>query len=442
MVISKELKKLSSLFPTKLYVVGGAVRDSLLGYELSDYDLSSSLMGEEVIELLKDTEFKVTPHSLKLGTLGIKVGKTTMEYTAFRKDSYSKTGEHGPEKVEFNVGILEDAKRRDFTINAIYYDVEEEKIVDPLGGVKDLERGVITTTRDPEEVFEEDALRILRMVRFSASLGFEIEDETFLASQKRAYTISTLAPERIQEELNKILVSDTLHGIKDAHIRSIIMLVKCGAIEQIIPELLEGIGVAQPKKYHAYDVYNHVLHTLRVAPPHLRLVALLHDIGKPRSIDEEGHMTEHPYVGAQMARDILMRLRYPIKDIERITKLIEIHMYDVKCIFEDSAVRIFILRNHELFEDLILLKQADFLAHGIQSGESPTVTKLKRLMREMKENSVAFTLKELPIDGRTLIELRVSPKERAKTLNSVLEYGAYLGRALTKEECISYVLAH
>ena len=117
-------------------------------------------------------------------------------------------------------------------------------------------------------------------------------------------------------------------------------------------------------------------------------------------------------------------------------------MYDVKCIFEDSAVRVFLLRNHELFEDLIHLKQADFLAHGIQTGESPTVTKLKRLMKEMKENSVAFTLKELPIDGRTLIELRVSPKERAKTLNSVLEYGAYLGRALTKEECVSYVLAH
>ncbi len=442
MVISKELKKLSKLFPVKLYVVGGAVRDSLLNYELSDYDLSSSLMGEEVIELLKGSEFKVTPHSLKLGTLGIKVGNTTMEYTAFRKDSYKKTGEHSPTDVQFKVDIYEDAKRRDFTINALYYDILEEKIVDPLGGLEDLKKGVIRTTRAPYEVFQEDALRILRMVRFSVSLGFEIEESTFLEAQNKAHTISELAPERVREEFDKILVADTLHGIKDAHIKGIVMLVKCGAMKEIIPELLEGIGVAQPKKYHAYDVFNHMLNTVKVAPPSLRLVALLHDVGKPRSIDEEGHMTEHPYVGATMARDILMRLRYPIKEIDKICKLIAIHMYDVKCILEDSAVRVFILRNYELLEDLLKLKQADFLAHGKESGENPSVTKLRRVWGEMLVSEVPLTLKDLPVDGKTLVALNVKPNERSKMLNSLLEQGAYLGRKLTKEECISYILAN
>lgn len=442
MIVSSELKRLSKLFPTKLYVVGGAVRDYILGYKTHDYDLGSSLTGEEVVDLLKNTEFKVVPHSLKLGTLGIKVGKETMEYTAFRKDSYTKKGNHSPTKVEFKVDILEDAKRRDFTINAIYYDLQEEKIVDPLMGKLDLEKRIIRTCRAPEKVFEEDALRILRLVRFSAKLGFEVEKETFLEAQNRAETLRQIAPERICEELNKILVSDTENGIEDAHIRGVNMLVEIGAMKEIIPELLEGIGLKQNARYHAYDVFNHVLQTVRRVPARLRMVALLHDVGKPRSIDDEGHMTKHPYVGASMAREILFRLRYPHKEIDRIVRIIENHMFDVKAVAKESDVRIFILKNHDILDDLIELKKADFIAHGKEEGESPSALRLMSVKNKMVEQGVAFSLKELPIGGNDLVELKVKPSLRAKLLNSLLEHGAILGRALTREECVRFLETH
>lgn len=439
MIVSEELKKLAEIFPVKLYIVGGAVRDYILGYKLSDVDLSSSLTGEEVMELLKNTEYKATPHSLKLGTLGIKVGGKTMEYTAFRRDSYVGGGAHSPEKVEFHSDINDDALRRDFTVNAVYYDIKEEKIVDLLGGVSDLERKILRTTRLPEKVFEEDALRILRLVRFSAKLGFEIEENTFEEAKKRAYTLKEIAVERLREELNKILVADTENGIAEAHIKGLRLLVEIGAMEYIVPELLECIGVKQPPRHHLYDVYNHIVHTVEVAPPHLRLAALLHDIGKPRSIDERGHMTKHPIIGAPMAKEIMSRLKYSTDEIERVARLVEHHMYDIRCEKDEREVRAFILENIDIIDDLIALKKADHIAHGTMSGESPSGLKIERLKKEMEEAGIAFTLKELPIGGKELIESGVEPSRRGELLNALLEYGAVACKKLSAEECISFI---
>ena len=439
MIVSKELKKLSELFPVDLYIVGGATRDFLLGYKLSDFDLSSSLTGEQVMELLKGTEFKVTPHSLKLGTLGIKVGKQVMEYTAFRTDSYGEKGVHSPVEVRFNVGIEQDAFRRDFTINAIYYNIKEDKFLDFTGGLEDLKNRVLKTTREPESVFEEDALRVLRLVRIASKLGLEIEQETLCQAKKNAYLLKEIAVERIRDEFEKILVSDIENGIEDAQIRGIQLLVEIGAMEYIMPELLESVGVKQPPKHHLYDVYNHILQTVRIAPSHLRLAALLHDIGKPRSIDEEGRMTEHPYVGAQMAKEIMLRLRYPLSEIDKVSRLVETHMYDLRCLMSDGTLRVFVLKNQDILSDLIELKMADHTAHGLKDGVSPSALNLARVFREMRERKVAFSLKELPITGETLIDLKVKPRDRAKALSSLLEHGAYIGKQLTKEECITFI---
>lgn len=439
MIVSEELKRLSEIFTAKLYIVGGATRDHLLGYKLSDFDLSSSLTGEEVIELLKGTEFRVTPHSLKLGTLGIKVGKQVMEYTAFRKDSYGEKGVHSPTSVEFKVGIEQDAFRRDFTINAIYYDLTEGKFLDFTGGLKDLENRIVRTTREPKSVFEEDALRILRLVRIASKLGLDIEERTLFEAKRQSYLLKEIAVERIRDEFEKILIADTENSIADAQVRGLELLVEIGAMEYIVPELLESIGVKQPPKYHLYDVYNHILHTVKIAPMHLRLAALLHDVGKPRSIDEEGKMTEHPYVGAQMAKEIMLRLRYPHREIERVSRLVETHMYDLRCLMSDNSLRVFVLKNQDILSDLIELKMADHTAHGKKDGVSPSALNLARVFREMRENKVAFSLKELPVGGDTLVALKVKPLERAKVLSSLLEHGAYLGKQLDRDECIAFI---
>ncbi len=439
MNLPKEIRALSALFPTKLYLVGGAVRDYMLGYQLKDYDFSSSLTGEEVIELLKDTEYVVTPHSLKLGTVGIKINRLNMEYTAFRKDSYALNGAHSPEKVEFKCGIEADVLRRDFTVNALYYDIEEGKIIDLVNGKEDVKNKIIRAVREPQKVIEEDALRILRMVRFAVKLGFNIEEETLKVAKEKASSIKEIAPERIREELNQILIADTDNGVQDAQIRGLELLVKTEAMQYIIPELLECIGVKQPPRHHAYDVYNHILHAVKEAPPRLRLAALLHDIGKPRSIDEEGRMTEHPLVGAHLAKVIMTRLKYSHSEIERTVRLIKHHMFDIKGLQDESTVREFILQNLDILDDLIELKKADHIAHGKKAGVSPSAVRLMDVREEMVRNKVATSLKELPVDGKTLIDLGIAPKIRGKILDSLLEYGAFIGRALSESECISFI---
>ena len=439
MKISNELKQLASLFSEPLYVVGGAVRDHLIGYEVHDYDLASSIRAEEVVEMLKGTPFTTTPHSLKLGTLGIKVGDEVVEYTAFRKDSYSCSGVHSPEKVEFDCSIEEDARRRDFTINAVYYDIKKECYVDPLNGIEDLKIGVIKTTREPGKVLEEDALRLLRLVRFSASLGFKIDKETYREAKLRADTIKEIATERIRDEFNKILVSDTVNGIKDAQIEGIKLMVDLGIMEYVVPEILEGIGVKQNPRYHVYDVYNHILETVRVVPPRLRLVAFLHDVGKPRSVTEEGRMQDHAPIGAGMTRVIMNRLLYPHRETERTVRMVENHMFNIKCNLPDDVISAFIIKNADILDDLLELKKADYTAHGMNDDVSPAALKIIEVYENMLKNKVAFTVKDLPIGGRELIELGVSPEERGELLNSLLTYGAYLGRGLTKEECLSYV---
>lgn len=439
MKIPSELKELARLFPAPLFVVGGAVRDDLLGYGVHDYDLSSSLTAEEVVFLLKDTSYKVTPHSLKLGTLGIKVGEFTMEYTAFRKDSYSLSGAHAPSEVEFNCSQEEDARRRDFTVNALYYDILGEKIVDLVGGLDDLKERILKTPREPEEVIKEDALRILRLVRFSSALGFSVEEETQKVVKERASSLQEIAVERIREEFEKILVADTVNGVKDAQIKGIEMMVDLGIMQYVVPEFLESIGVCQNPKYHIYDVYHHSLETVRRIKPELRRVAFFHDIAKPRSIDVNGHMRSHAKKGAEMTKGIMTRLLYPNRLIERDSRLVEAHMFDVKCNESVESVREFVLRYFDLIDDLLELKQADYVAHKLDESESPSAKVIRQVRNEMLENNVAFSIKELPIGGTELIELGVEPAGRAKVLNDLLLYGATLGRGLSKEESLEYI---
>ena len=177
MIVSPALEALKEIWKGDIFVVGGAVRDSLLGYAPTDVDLASPLTPDEVEKLLKDTPFTTRRHSPRLGTLGISGMGEKFEYTAFRSDSYPNDGSHTPTLVRFGVDISEDALRRDFTVNSVYYDLKRDKLVDPVGGVADIERKIVRTARPAREVLKEDALRILRMARFCGKLGFEADAE-------------------------------------------------------------------------------------------------------------------------------------------------------------------------------------------------------------------------------------------------------------------------
>lgn len=427
MKIPDSLFRLGQLFPVPLYVVGGAVRNFLLGYAGGDFDIASSLTPAEVIDFIsrKMPEYKVDPTSQKLGTLKIAFEKDSFEYTCFRKDSYGSGGKHIPEEIEFVDSVETDSFRRDFTVNAIYYEIKTKEYMDYTGGIADLKAKVLRSVRNPDLVLNEDALRILRMVRFAACYGFTVEENTFESAIRNVHNLERIAPERIKDEFNTIIVADTVVGIKNAHVRGVRMLVEIGAMKYIIPELLDGIGFPQKAEFHRYDVFNHIMSVFEASPPHIRLAALFHDIGKPLQKETVGRMAGHDKTGAMLARERMMALKYSNKEVEFVFKLVSNHMYDLKCEAKESTLRMFIRRNEDIIEDLIDLKIADRIGGGIFSDESESTIKIKNLYAEMKQSKVPFTTKDLLLNGDDLIKIDIPPKYRSQAFEALLDKGAY-----------------
>ena len=432
MIVTNTLKRLADYFPVPLYVVGGAVRDYILGYPNADCDLASALTSQEVKELLKDSEFRVAEASLKLGTLKIYYGNESYEYTVFRVDSYADNGKHSPESVKFVKDVATDATRRDFTINAIYYDIKSGEYIDPTGGIEDLKRGIIRTTREPRKVLQEDALRILRMIRISASYGYEIEKGTYDTAVSLIDSLKEIAYERIHDEFEKIIRADTVHGIKDGHVRGLKLLMETGAMRMLIPELYECVGFPQRADFHKYDVFGHVEKVYEVAPPHLRLAALFHDAMKPRQKILTGRMAGHDKEGAILARKRMNVMRYSNKEIDRVSALVEHHMYDFDCKASISKVRRFVQKHHLLLEDLCALKFADSIGAGVFTEPNPSAVRLLATYEEMRKEGVPFSVKELKIDGKFLIEAGVPNEMRGALMKELLELTATDKNLLTR----------
>lgn len=439
MTVSENLTALAALFPVPLYVVGGAVRDYLAGFKISDYDLSSELKADEVCSLLKDSVFSVSLTSKKLGTLKIYSGFEYYEYTAFRKDSYPNDGSHTPSSVQFTGDINEDAFRRDFTVNAVYYDIKSGEFADPAGGIEDIENKIIKTVRKPADVFKEDALRILRMARLAAQTGFEIENHTFETAKALSYTVKTLAKERIRDEFEKIIRADTINGISGAHVRGIRLLDSLGVLDIILPGITEGKGIEQRADFHKYDVFEHIMRTFEAAEPEVRLAALFHDIAKPKMEREYGRMSGHDKTGAEIAKRIMRDLRYPNSETERVARLVEKHMYDLNGQTGEKKLRLFILENHTIIEDLIKLKNADYIGSGISSGKSASGERMKNLYRVMKEEGTAFTVKELKVRGNDLDALPIPPEKRGEALQALLKDAAVNPSLKSREAQLDYL---
>lgn len=435
---SSELKELQSLFPCPLYVVGGAVRDTLIGFDAQDFDLASELRSEEVFDILKNTRFRAEHNSLKLGTLSIR-GHEKYEYTAFRKDSYVDDGRHAPSKVEFVKDLEVDARRRDFTVNAIYASILTGEIIDPLNGIPDIKARVIRTVKDPHEVLNEDALRIMRMARFACSLGFEIDPKTQEVASERAPTLSSIAPERIKDELEKILKADTVYGVSGAHMRGIEILRETGALKTILPEIWETIGVKQNPTYHKYDVYGHILRTMATLPPKLRLIGLLHDIGKPELIREHGRASGHAEPSARMTKEILERLRYSKEYTRKAVKLVSDHMYDLSGDTSEEKVRVFVALNYSDIPDLITLKIADWDAGGNRFGVSPSAVRLEKTYKSLAQEGVPLTVKDLPVKGEELEGLGIPPHERSEALKELLIRGVNDPSVRTRDGAVKFL---
>lgn len=410
--VNSEIRELASLFPKSLYIVGGAVRDALTGRTAHDVDIASALRAEEVIDLLEDSRFDVGHQSLKLGTLYI-AGNSQYEYTAFRKDSYAGDGSHTPSGVEFVNDISVDARRRDFTINAIYADASSGEIVDPLGGLEDIKARVVRAVRDPDEVIKEDALRIMRFARFVSSLGFEADKATLEACKNNARALRLIAPERIREELEKILIADTVYGVKGAQVRGIELLREIGALDVVLPELCK-------------EGYAHALRVLAVAPPDLRLAAALRAALATADTD-----------GTDEARKILVRLRYSTAMTDYTCLLIGYAHNDFAS-FCEGDLRVFALRHYKVIPDLIALLKAEELAEG-GAGFGALHCKLLQAYLDISSEGIPLGISDLPVKGGDLEGLGVPPHMRSAVLRALLERGVNDESVRTEQGAVEFI---
>ena len=380
------------------YIAGGAVRDILMDKEPHDYDIASAATPAEIKRIFSRT----IDTGIKHGTITVIENKSSYEITTFRRDGNYEDGRH-PDGVEFVNDVREDCLRRDFTINAMMYS-PKTGILDFFGGQDDIKARIIRCVGDPDKRFSEDALRMLRAVRFRASLDFDIEPSTEKAIKKNAVRIKKVSSERILEELNKILISDHPDYIRDLH--------RLGLLKYIIPQLERCFGEPQKNKYHIYDVGEHIMHTIKNTPPDLilRWAALLHDTGKPccPSVDSNGiiHFYGHHRESRRITLDVLHRLHMDSSSIRDIALLVENHDYRVEPSFT-AVKRMMAKTGEELFEKLLLLQKADNMA----KSPKHLPEKLKRINSAMNiykriiESGQPYRISDLVVNGSDLMKV-------------------------------------
>ncbi len=387
------------------WLVGGSVRDLIIGRPAYDHDIATNATPDEVISIFK----RVIPTGIKHGTVTVLKRGYQVEITTFRSDG-KYTDRRRPDTVTYAQTIYEDLSRRDFTINGIAYNPLTGVTIDPYDGKKDIERKIIRTIGDPVERFSEDGLRPFRACRFASQIEFSIEDKTFGAISKCLDTTSQISIERIRDEFLKILGS-RLPSV------GIELMRKSGLLEQTIPELLTGYGVDQ-NRFHRYDIYHHNLYSCDAAPMddyRIRLAALFHDIGKyhvKRDVEEgKSVFYNHEIIGAGITKRIMRRLKFSNNDVRFVTHLIRNHMFHYTRQWTDGAVRRF-MRKVELenLEALFELRRADRMGNGFKRGESNSVRNLKDRIARVIEAENAITVKDLAVNGTDIMsEFELGP---------------------------------
>jgi poly(A) polymerase/tRNA nucleotidyltransferase (CCA-adding enzyme) len=406
------------------YIVGGCVRDFLRGVEPEDWDVTTNAKPEEIMKIFPKSfyENRFLTVTVLTGSQNAKLKE--IEITTFRKEA-KYTDKRHPDFVGFAKTLEEDLARRDFTINAMALKIENGKlqIVDLFNGKEDLKNKIIRAVGDPRERFSEDALRMMRAVRFSVTLGegWKIEEKTKEAIKENAFWISAISKERIRDEFLKIIMSErAAEGIERMR--------QLGLLKYIIPELEEGYKVTQ-NKHHIYDCYEHYLRSLDFAAKkgfnmYVRLAALLHDIGKPRTKKGEGPDATfygHEIVGAKMTAQILNRLRFPKKDIEKIVKLVRYHLfyYNPGEVGEGSVRRLLRKVGKENIEELIQVRMADRIGSGVPKAEPYKLRHLRYMIEKVSRDPIS--VKMLKVDGNDVMEiLKIKPGPKVGQILHIL----------------------
>ena len=427
-LIPAPLSRLANACKSPLYLVGGVVRDTIAGLTLQhgslDLDICSPMPFDEFLSIAEGCNFSAKSVFKNTGTVKLldEVGNE-YEYCSFRSDKYVR-GNHVPVETFFTDDIQLDARRRDFTANAVYYDIQKGEIVDPLEGVSAIQEKRLTTVADSDKVFGEDGLRLMRLARQAACLGFTPDNACLLGATKNAELIDDISPERIFTELTQLLSADEKYGQADGVYRGLKLLDDTGVLARIFPELALGKGMAQRADFHKYDVLEHSIRAAAYAKKEVRLAALLHDVGKPICALRDGSSHNHPQDGATIAKEILGRLKAPKKDIQRIPALVEWHMYDFDCKTKESKLRRFFVAHLDILDDLLLLKQADFSACMDDFSTAPTVKRWKGILEKMQEEGAPLRLKDLALTGKEILELGIPPHKISAVLDALLAHTA------------------
>lgn len=397
------------------YAVGGCVRDARMGRSPGDYDLATAALPQETERVFAGEKRIET--GIRHGTVTVLLGGMALEITTFRVDgTYSDS--RRPDSVAFTPSLPEDLRRRDFTVNAMAYS-PGEGYVDPFGGAEDIQNRVIRCVGDPEERFREDALRVLRALRFASVLEFQIEPATAAALRRQAPSLERVSPERVSAELTKLLLGPGARGV---------LLEYSDVLRAVLPELWPMVGFDQRNRHHIYDVWEHSAVTVENVPPDrvLRWAALLHDSGKPAcfTLDEagEGHFYGHPAESARIAEEVLRRLRFDNATRERIVTLVRQH--DRQMEDTDPAVKRALSRlGEETYFQLLELKRGDNLAQSPEfRGRLELCHRLEARARALLAQGSCFSLRDLAVKGGDLLAAGMKPgPELGETLDWLLD---------------------
>ena len=428
------LSDMSSIFSQNgfsAYLVGGAVRDMIMGKEPHDYDVATDATPQEVMKLFR----RVIPTGIDHGTVTVHFSGFEIETTTFRTESGYSDGRH-PDSVNYASTIEEDLSRRDFTMNAIAVNLADGTVTDPFGGRADIAAHIIRTVGNPHERFTEDGLRPVRALRFASQLGFSIEKDTYseIFEKSTLDVTAKISIERFRDEFDKMLAS-----VKPSI--GLHMMEETGVMKLFLPEFLTCRGCIQAdmRGFHEFDVLDHLYYACDGAPQNnliVRLAALFHDIGKPKTKKTENTpqgtiftFYNHESIGAEMTHSILMRLRYPTKTADDVSHLVREHMFFYESTWSDAAVRRFIVRaGTEYLDDLFDLRIADIYGmhnvpvriHDSEAGR--LLVELKDRIADVNDEKSALSLKDLAVNGKDLMDVGIpAGKEMGRILSELFQ---------------------
>lgn len=406
----------------RAYVVGGAVRDSLLGKTPKDWDVCTSATPDEVEDVFRES---ASPTGKRYGTITVRSGRDSVEVTTFRSDGTYSDGRR-PDVVVFSSDVRDDLARRDFTVNAMAFDIGRKAVIDCYNGLADLKARVIRTVGDPRARFQEDALRMLRAIRLGAELGFVVAPETLKAIEGGHESITRISWERIRDELSSMIVSPAAGD-------AVRLAQRTCLLEHILPELEACVAVPAGAP-SAGTVFEHSLKVTDIIEPvlHLRLAALLHDIGKPATMERDSDGTLrfpcHERVGAALALGALERLRYPGELVRKVLLLVERHMFSYDPATKDKGIRRMVAAlGLDAIRDLEKLREADRMSLGADPGPGANMAAFLARVESVMATSPVLSVRDLAVNGRDVMNvLGVAEgpevgKALARLLDAVLE---------------------